>query len=278
MIREIRFRNGRSIWIRGFLQAATLLLAWPFLAPAGRAAGPDPLAPLLTRTRAVVEEFADDLGNLRYEENVLQQKLGENRKNSYKQETQFDTLMLMRFQNGELTVEESRIREMEPRKAEVRPLLLTSGFSTLAMVFHPYYEASFQFTRLDDDVIDGKTLARVRFEHVLGTPSPILYQRLLTGRPVELEGTAWIDPDSGQIFRISADVGTSMQDLGLNQLRAELQYAPVTMSGSPQPLWLPATATIDLETPKQHWRNTHRFTKYRRYTVEVQIDVVSKQP
>ena len=272
MILEIR--NRRFIGIHRVLLALSFLLVWSILAPAGQAAGPDPLSPLLTRTRAVVEAFVDDLGNLRYEETVLQQKLGENRKNSYKQETHFDTLMLMRFDNGELSVEESRIRETDPRKPELRPLLLTSGFSTLAMVFHPYYEASFEFTRLDDDVIDGRTLARVGFKHVPGTPSPILYQRLMAGRPVELEGTAWIDPDSGQIIRISADVGSSMQDLGMNQLRAELQYAPVTMSGSPQPLWLPATATIDVETPKQHWRNTHRFTAYRRYTVDVQIDVV----
>ena len=274
MIREIRMRNREPIGMRQVLLTVAFLLSWPFLAPVGKAAGPDPLASLLTRTRAVVQEFVDDLGNLRYEETVLQQKLGENRKNSYRQETQFDTLMLMRFENGELSVEESRIREMDPRRPEVRPLLLTSGFSTLAMVFHPYYEASFEFTRLDDDVIDGRTLARVGFKHVPGSPSPILYQRLMSGRPVELEGTAWIDPESGQIFRISADVGASMQDLGMNQLRAELQYAPVTMSGSPQPLWLPATATIDVETPKQHWRNTHHFTKYRRYTVDVQIDVV----
>ncbi|MGH9702388.1 MAG: hypothetical protein ACRD4K_03340 [Candidatus Acidiferrales bacterium] len=254
------------------------LAAFLFLVPAAGAAGPEPLAPLLTRTRSIVQGFVDDLGNLRYEETVLQQKLGENKKKSYKQETQFDSLMLMHFENGELSVEESRIREMEPRKAEVRPLLLTSGFSTLAMVFHPYYESSFQFSRMDDDVIDGRTLVRVHFEHVQGTPSPMLYQRLMTGTPVELEGTAWIDPDSGQIVRLSADVGKSMQEIGLTQLQVELQYAPVTMSGSPEPLWLPSSATIDLETPKQHWRNTHRFTKYRRYTVDVQIDVGSKQP
>jgi hypothetical protein len=42
-------------------------------------------------------------------------------------------------------------------------------------------------------------------------------------------------------------------------------------------LWLPASATIDLETPRQHWRNIHHFTDYRKYRVAVSIPGASTE-
>jgi hypothetical protein len=36
-------------------------------------------------------------------------------------------------------------------------------------------------------------------------------------------------------------------------------------------------ATIDVETPKQHWRNIHRFTEYKRFSVSTAAAVSNKQ-
>jgi hypothetical protein len=139
------------------------------------------------------------------------------------------------------------------------------------MIFHPYYEASFRFTESGDDTLEGKVLARVRFEHVPGTPSPLLYQMINQDRPVELTGTAWIDSATGQIYRIEAETGSTLNDMGMQSIRANVVYGPVLLQGETNPQWLPVSATIDLETPRQHWRNIHHFTDYRKYRVAVSI-------
>jgi len=33
------------------------------------------------------------------------------------------------------------------------------------------------------------------------------------------------------------------------------------------------TATIEVETTRQHWRNTHRFSDYKRFSVSTQESV-----
>jgi hypothetical protein len=162
--------------------------------------------------------------------------------------------------------------ERAPDKHELRPLIKTDGFSTLAMIFHPYYQSSFRFKKLEDDAFNGQLLARIGFEHVPGTRSPILYQMVYTERPLELSGVAWIDPSSGNIHRIETTVGSSMTDMGLKTLRAELIYGFVSFKDEPQPQWLPVSATIDLETPKQHWRNVHRFVNYKKYRTDIKLD------
>jgi hypothetical protein len=94
---------------------------------------------------------------------------------------------------------------------------------------------------------------------------------MLRGReyPLDLEGTAFIDRTSGAVVKINAALEYSMEDVGLRALRTEVQYAPVSFQGVSQPYWLPSSAVIDVESPRQHWRNLHRFTSYHRFTTSV---------
>jgi hypothetical protein len=225
--------------------------------------------PLLSRTRALVEQFVTRFGLLRYEEDVVQQKIKVNDKVDYSRETVFDSIVRMNFDDGRLHVDEQRLTEKQPAHVDARPLMSTTGFSTLAMIFHPYYAGSFSFTREDDEAINGKLLARIRFEHIPGKPSPILYQVINADRPLELSGTAWIDAVSGEIYRIEATAGAGLGDMGLKEIRAQITYGPFVLHDEAQPQWLPVSATIDLATPRQHWRNIHHFQDYRKYRVAV---------
>ncbi len=262
----------------GAVHAAVALIVLLAIPTSLRARGPEDLLPLLQKTRALVEQFAENLSSIRYEEAVVQEKLKQKGKIAYKQETVFDSLVLIRFNHGELRVEESRLLERQPARGDRRPFLQTKGFSILAMVFHPYFEESFKFARLEDEVIDGALFARIAFQYIPGKPTPVLYQIIGGDRPIAISGVAWVDPDSGTIHRIDADLSPSLEELGLKSLRAELRYGPVSLADDPQPRWLPLMATIDLETSKQHWRNIHRFSNYRHYSVQMKIETVTNKP
>jgi len=60
-----------------------------------------------------------------------------------------------------------------------------------------------------------------------------------------------------------------MEDVGLRSFQTEVEYAPISFQGAPQAYWLPAAATIDVESVHQHWRNEHRFTGYHRFETSV---------
>ena len=245
--------------------------------PITRAGDADALSALLPKTRANVEKFVEDFSYIRYEEDIVQEKLNEHEKVAYKQETVFDSITRVHCEEGQLYVDEQRVMEKLPRHVEARPLLSTYGFSTLAMIFHPYYESSFRFTRMEDDSLEGRTVARVHFEHIPGRPSPVLYQMIGADKPLGLTGTAWVDQLSGAIQRIEATLSVESNELPLKKIRAELTYAPVTLQGETAPLLFPATATIDLETARQHWRNIHHFVDYRKYRVTMNMPGATQQ-
>lgn len=232
---------------------------------------------LLDKVQSNMEKFVGDFSLIRYEEDLVQQKLKDNDKVAYQQEIVYDSIIRTSYEEGKLNFVEQRLMEKFPSHVESRPLLSTYGFSALATVFHPYYASSFRFTRLADDTVDGRMLARIVFEHIPGTPTPVLYQMIGADKPLELSGTAWLDSSSGDIYRIDASFGLETNDLGFKSIRAKLTYGSVNLLDEPAPKMLPVIATVDLETKRQHWRNIHHFSDYRKYRVSTNVLGVATQ-
>ena len=236
------------------------------------------LKALVERAGEEVSRFLEQFSDVKCTERVTQEKLDAKGKVEARQESTFDYLSILTSAGGNLSLSESRLPVKESKKADKNvPLLVSNGFATLFLVFHPYYQGSFQFAALGEDAIAGRQLERVNFRHIPGTRSPMAM--VLRGReyPLDLAGTAWIDPASGAIAKISAGLENGLPDLGLQELQSEVQFAPVSFRDVAETSWFPVVATIDVETPKQHWRNVHRFTDYKRFSVSTEEAVSSKQ-
>jgi hypothetical protein len=67
-----------------------------------------------------------------------------------------------------------------------------------------------------------------------------------------------------------------LQDVGLKSLRSEIEFAPVPFADSKPVYWFPTQASVEVETPRQHWRNLHRFTQYQKFSVTTEQQVVKK--
>ncbi len=263
----------RRFWTAGAVVLMLAVCGWSENTPA------PPLPQILKRAGRQVITFLDQFAQVTCTESVAQEKLRKDGKPEYREQATFDLLTMVDITGTDLTLDESRLpqaQKPDPTKkaAEAHPqkhlsLLVTNGFSTFFLIFHPYYQASFEFSRLDDETIGGKPLMRVQFRHIKGTRSPTAL--LLRGRtyPLDLQGIAWIEPGSGVITKMEADLEFNLEDLGLRTFHSQVQYAPVAFKDND--LWLPATATVDVETPRQHWRNTHQFTNYKQFSVSTDV-------
>jgi hypothetical protein len=225
------------------------------------------------QTAAFLEQFSD----VKCIEHVRQEKFSKDDKVELKEESTYDYMAILTNANGELNLSESRLPLHEAKRDRRNTsMLLSNGFATLFLVFHPYYAEAFKFSLDGQEVIAGRTLNRVSFQHVLGMKSPAALA--LRGReyPLELSGTAWIDPESGSIARIEAGIQDTLQDVGLKSLHSEIVFAPLPFADSKTVYWFPTQATVDVQTPRQHWRNLHRFAEYKKFSVTTEEKVASK--
>lgn len=254
----------------GFI--AVLLGACIFCSPAS--AGTNSLQTLLDRASGNVSAFLDTISEVSCTEHVTQEKIADSGKTVEKRESSFDYLVLLSNTGGELSLIESRVAaDSNKNSNEKAPLLVSNGFSMLLLVFHPYYSSGFQFSLPNGETGSEDTLAEVNFQHIPGARSPAALA--LPGReyPLDISGTAWIDPRSGAIEKIAARIGTEMEDVGLRAMQCEVVYAPVSFQTAPGTYWLPAHATVQVESRHQHWRNTHVFSAYKRFSVNTKEQV-----
>ena len=232
---------------------------------------------ILERTAGQTSVFLDQFSDVKCTEQVRQEKLGKDNKVQLKEESSYDYLVILTNTGGELNLSESRIPIREAKKDRKNTsMLLSNGFATLFLVFHPLYSTAFKFSLAGEDVIAGRSFEKVTFQHIGGMKSPAALA--LRGReyPLELQGTAWIDPDTGSILKIEAGIADSLQDVGLKTLSSEIDFAPLTFSDTKTAYWFPTQARVEVETPRQHWRNLHEFTAYKKFSVNTEEKVTQK--
>ena len=259
--------NGAKQISRAAAGCIAAILAGALLMPV-RTAAVDPLRDLLDRTGDQVTSFLELISDMNCTEHVTQLKLGDSGKTVEKQESAFDYLILLSNTGGELNLVESRIASNPKAKSkEESPLLLSNGFSTLFLIFHPYYAPGFDFRLDGQETIDGRTFTKVHFEHIRGTRTPAALAVRGREYPLDLAGTAWIDSETGVIAKLEAGLESGMDDVGLRTLHTQVQYSPVSFDPPSQVHWLPAQATVEVESLHQHWRNIHTFSGYKRFSV-----------
>jgi hypothetical protein len=228
---------------------------------------------LVDRAQKQVVAYVAKLADLHCTEDVVQEKLKPNGGTLLSTKSQYDYFLYMQGNSYDFQLSESRL-EVGTQKQARQPLLLTNGFSTLLLVFHPYYRNGFEFTSGPAETVEGRSVIPVHFAHIQGARTPAALA--LRGRefPLELEGTAWLDASSGQVVRMNAGLEREMTDVGMKSLKIQVDYMP-----SPKPsdhFMVPAKAVVDVQTPKQHWRNIHTFHNYKLFSTEANQDPAVK--
>jgi outer membrane lipoprotein-sorting protein len=262
------------------------LVALLLLAGTIAGAQTDSLEKVLDRTSQRVSEFLSEFSNVKCTEQVTQEKFKPNGKRELEQQSSYDYLVMLTNAGGDMSVNESRlpVKEAKVNRRQDISMLLSNGFATLFLVFHPYYINDFEFTDAGSETLDGHAARKIHFQHIPNTRS--VAALALRGReyPLELSGTVWVDPQNGNILRIEAGIGSTLEDIGMKTLQSSVRFAPAAFSkdkdkdkDKDQPVyWFPTEAVIEVETPKQHWRNTHRFLTYKQFSVATEEHVAQK--
>jgi hypothetical protein len=270
----------RNNFAKHLRRSVSIIVAMAGLCFANDVAAPpeaQKLSGILQRTAGQTTAFLDEFSNVKCTEHVRQEKLRKDDKIKLKEDSSYDYLVILTNAGGELNLSESRLPLHEvKRDRKNTSMLLSNGFATLFLVFHPYYADAFKFSLAGEELIGGRLLEKVTFRHVPGMKSPAALA--LRGReyPLELSGAAWIDPDTGTITKIVADIQDTLQDVGLKSLRSQIEFAPLPFPDSKPVYWFPTQAVVEVETARQHWRNLHRFSEYKKFSVSTEEKVTSK--
>ena len=229
----------------------------------------DPLA----RARKQIQMYFEQFSDLTCKESVTQLVLNSSGRTIYRENSAYDYQFQTTDVNGSWKFSETRESRNSAFRDPARSLLVTTGFASMLLVAHPMYEGSYIFSSDGTESLGGVSYERVRFKPIAGTSSPASLRLRGKNYPLPLSGTLWIDPQSGAVAKLEATVDSGLSDVGLAGMHSEVYFALHQFHGQKETEWVPESATIDVQTPHQHWRNLHRFTDYKRFNVNVHEEI-----
>jgi tetratricopeptide (TPR) repeat protein len=246
-------------WKPPGIDATTLSLATGVACPAER---------VIDQSGKRVQELVQDVTRFAAVEDLFHQRLDEfgspirteTRKYNY-------VVSISEPQPGFLSVDEYRADKLDLKGYPDQ--IASTGFATLALVFHPHMRDNFEMKCEGLGDWHGQASWLVRFQQRDDRPSRIhSYKVGNRVYPVDLKGRAWITADKYQIVRMEAELVSPMPDIRLLSEHQIVEYGPVLFKKKNASLWLPKSAEIYFDFRKHRYYRRHSFDHYMLFSVD----------
>jgi tetratricopeptide (TPR) repeat protein len=212
-----------------------------------------------------VKQLVDNIARFAAVEDLVHEQLDKNGNPITKETRKFNYVASISEQvPGYLSTDE--YRDLRYGVADLPDHIVTTGFVTLALIFHPDMRENFQMTCEGLGDWRGQPAWLVYFRQ--RDDKPNRFADYIVGSehyPMKLKGRAWIAADNLQIVRIESDLASPLPGLAVQHQIAE--YGPVHFESKKLNLWLPQSADIFLELNRHRYHRRHSFDHYMLFAV-----------
>jgi hypothetical protein len=147
--------------------------------------------------------------------------------------------------------------------------MLTKGFTSAALMFHPTYRPESTFRYLGRQKINGHDTFVVAFAQIPGKAHLVgNFQSGQTSLTTFTQGLAWIDTSTYRIVRLHTDLLRPLPELRLEKEALDIGFNEVRFKQSKQALWLPGQVTVTIDWDGKVLRNTHAYSDFKIFNVE----------
>jgi len=173
---------------------------------------------------------------------------------------------------------DSKGKHVDLRGMAKAPSILTAGFVSSAIYFHPAHQDGSIFRYLGRQRIEKRETYVVAFAQRPGVTRLVGWVGDGTKTAaVLLQGVAWIDPTTFQIIRMRTDLLAPRPDVHLQQQSTDIRFTQVHLKTIPGAFWLPGEVKVTVNFFGEVYRNTHRYSQFRLFKVETYENPEAKQ-
>jgi tetratricopeptide (TPR) repeat protein len=235
------------------------------------AADQSPLAGILTAVGKNVEDAFRNYPNTSSVEEVHQEKLSRNGKREGYLDEKFYYLCVTPQQSWGPGFSEFR-NSVDTEQGQPSGLkdgfMLTAGFTSASLIFHPAYQAQSEFRYLGRQPVGNINAYVLAFAQIPAKSK--LYGTFKFGNNLVTtftQGLVWIDPQSYQIMRLRTDLLRPLPDARLDRQTTDINYAEVHFKGVDGAFWLPRDVTVTVSYANRNLRNEHEYSGFRVFNV-----------
>jgi tetratricopeptide (TPR) repeat protein len=227
-----------------------------------------PYQPVLDAASERVKELADNIMRFAAVEDMVHEQLDKTGNPITKETRKFNYVAsITEEQPGYLST--SEYRDLRYGVTDLPDHIATTGFVTLALIFHPDMRDNFQMTCEGLGDWHGQPAWLMYFRQRDDKPDRFADYIVGTQRyPMKLKGRAWISTSNLQIVRIESDLLSPLPQMPVQHQIVE--YGPVRFQSDKTELWLPQRVDIYLELNHHRYHRRHSFGHYMLFAVNSQ--------
>ncbi|HEV2425527.1 MAG TPA: hypothetical protein VGZ29_11930 [Terriglobia bacterium] len=235
------------------------------------AADQSPLAGILSAVGKNVADSFKNYPNTSSLERVHQEKLGRHGKGKGSLDGKFYYLCVTPQQSWGPGFSELRApvdRDQGQPSGLKDGFMLTSGFTSASLIFHPAYQAQSEFRYLGRETVDGVDAYVLAFAQLPAKSK--LYGTFKDGNnfvTTFTQGLAWINPQTYEILRLRTDLLKPLPDVKLSRQTTDINYGEVHFKGVDGAFWLPHDVTVTVSWDGRNLRNEHQYSGFRVFNV-----------
>jgi VWFA-related protein len=231
----------------------------------------DRLASILQEVGASVAVFFERFPNITCREAVTEQRLNWPGAESDQVYQEFRYLAIAGGGKGNIGFDEYRTDnkgKIVQRKGIDRGYVITQGFVSTPLYFHPRYQPESDFRYLGQEVVGKRMTEVVAFAQ---KPDTHLREMFSINGKSELllgQGVAWIDPADNQIVWMLKAIRSPALEIGLESQVTQVTFGEVRFKSDSSSLWLPREVKVETKLSGVTYRNTHFYSEFKQFTVE----------
>ncbi|MEJ2008631.1 MAG: carboxypeptidase-like regulatory domain-containing protein [Acidobacteriota bacterium] len=229
------------------------------------------LKPILAAVGKNVAALFRDFQNTTSLEKVHLQKLRHNGKVSGSLDEKFRYLCLMPSDPAVPGFTEYRknIDQEEGKRSDLeRGYMLTSGFVSAELIFHPVFQSESEFRYLGHQMMDGRETYVIAFAQDPAKAELVgMFKSGDKSAPTFDQGLAWIDPQNDQIVRLRTDLLRPLPKVRLMEETTQIDYQDVHFKKLAQGFWLPKVVTVTVNWKGKKLRNEHQYSDFKLFNV-----------
>jgi hypothetical protein len=254
----------------------------PELAGIHPAPGQDELETVLRKAGASVRDFFKDFPDTVSEESVQQEFIRHHQKTGVKSTQTFQYLLIAESQRSGLGLEEYRTNQKGKESGMnglAQGLMLTSGFASASLIFHPLYQAGSEFRLLGRQKVNGHETEVVAFAQ--NPKRSRMFEVFRGGQDrilILIQGIAWIDASNGQVLRLRTELLKPDPKSRMTRQTTHIEYGPVRFKAASREFWLPREVVVTVEWKGKEYRNTHAYSDFRLFNVRSEEHLKASQP
>jgi hypothetical protein len=218
-----------------------------------------------------VEAYFHNFPNTVSLELIRQEKLSHKGRVEETLNQQFHYLCLMPADESEVGFNEYRAN-LSGDAGEPQGLkdgyMLTSGFASASLIFHPLYQAESTFKYLGQQKVDGRNAYVIAYAQ---QPQKArlygLFKMGSNSMPTFSQGLAWVDAEKYEILRMRTDLLRPLPDVRLDKETTDIDFSENHFKSIAEGFWLPRAVTVSVSWNGKTLCNRHEYSDFKLFNV-----------